>query len=125
MVFGVGLGCLVQMLKTHSDVQVMFQNMLTVDGCGQRGISGRQCCGCFGTFEHDILSPFVSPQFEVEGLLMWILAGSLGLSLVLSFITVPLNRFHMTRAYGVFLLIFYCAFLLIALLTEFGKFHMA
>lgn len=29
MVFGVGLGCLVQMLKTHSDVQVMFQNMLT------------------------------------------------------------------------------------------------
>lgn len=84
MVFGVGLGCLVQMLKTHSDV-----------------------------------------QFEVEGLLMWVLAGSLGLSLVLSFITVPLNRFHMTRAYGVFLLVFYCTFLLIALLTEFGKFHMA
>lgn len=29
MVFGVGLGCLVQMLKTHSNVQVIFQNMLT------------------------------------------------------------------------------------------------
>lgn len=30
MVFGVGLGCLVQMLKTHSNVQVIFQNMLMV-----------------------------------------------------------------------------------------------
>lgn len=56
---------------------------------------------------------------------MWILTGSLGLSLVLSFITVPLNRFHMTRAYGVFLLVFYFTFLLIALLTEFGKIHVA
>lgn len=29
MVFGVGLGCLVQMLKTHSNVQVIVQNMST------------------------------------------------------------------------------------------------
>lgn len=36
MVFGVGLGCLVQMLKTHSDVQVMCQNMLT--GVAKEGL---------------------------------------------------------------------------------------
>uniref|UniRef100_A0A4W6GAA7 Solute carrier family 8 member B1 n=1 Tax=Lates calcarifer TaxID=8187 RepID=A0A4W6GAA7_LATCA len=80
MLFGVGLGCLVQMLKTHSYV-----------------------------------------QFESEGLLTWILAGSLGLSLVLSFVIVPLCRFHLGRAYGIFLLVFYVIFLVIALLTEFGK----
>ncbi|XP_035021527.2 mitochondrial sodium/calcium exchanger protein [Hippoglossus stenolepis] len=78
MLFGVGLGCLLQMVKTHSDV-----------------------------------------QFESEGLLMWILAGSLGLSLVLSFVIVPLSRFHLGRTYGIFLLVFYFIFLLIALLTEF------
>ncbi|XP_063345191.1 mitochondrial sodium/calcium exchanger protein isoform X1 [Pelmatolapia mariae] len=80
MLFGVGLGCLVQMFQTHADVQV-----------------------------------------EPEGLLTWILAGSLGLSLVLSFVIVPLCRFHLGRAYGIFLLIFYVIFLIIALLTEFGK----
>ncbi|XP_049905970.1 mitochondrial sodium/calcium exchanger protein isoform X1 [Epinephelus moara] len=84
MLFGVGLGCLVQMVKTHSYV-----------------------------------------QFEVQGLLTWILAGSLGLSLVLSFVIVPLCRFHLGRTYGIFLLLFYAIFLLIALLTEFGKIHMA
>ncbi|XP_044052774.1 mitochondrial sodium/calcium exchanger protein isoform X2 [Siniperca chuatsi] len=82
MLFGVGLGCLVQMLNTHSDV-----------------------------------------QFEPEGLLTWILVGSLGLSLVLSFVIVPLCRFHLGQTYGIFLLIFYAVFLLIALLTEFGKIH--
>ncbi|XP_010732010.3 mitochondrial sodium/calcium exchanger protein isoform X2 [Larimichthys crocea] len=82
MLFGVGLGCLVQMLTTKSDV-----------------------------------------QFEEAGLLTWILAGALGLSLVLSFIFVPLSRFHLGRAYGIFLIIFYCIFLLIALLTEFGTIH--
>ncbi|XP_041793267.1 mitochondrial sodium/calcium exchanger protein [Chelmon rostratus] len=82
MVFGVGLGCLVQMLKTHADV-----------------------------------------QFELEGLLTWVLAGSLGLSLVLSFVIIPLCRFHLGRAYGIFLLFFYATFLVIALLTEFGKIH--
>ncbi|KAM9858915.1 mitochondrial sodium/calcium exchanger protein [Aulostomus maculatus] len=82
MLFGVGLGCLVQMITTHSEV-----------------------------------------QFEPEGLLTWILAGSLGLSLVLSFIIVPLCRFHLDRTYGLFLLVFYVIFLIIALLTEFGKIH--
>lgn len=82
MLFGIGLGCLMQMLSSKSEVQL-----------------------------------------EPEGLLTWVLAGSLGLSLVLSFVVVPLCRFHLGRAYGVFLLIFYAAFLLIALLTEFGKIH--
>uniref|UniRef100_A0A7N6AV53 Sodium/calcium exchanger membrane region domain-containing protein n=1 Tax=Anabas testudineus TaxID=64144 RepID=A0A7N6AV53_ANATE len=82
MLFGVGLGCLVQMVKTHSNV-----------------------------------------QFELQGLLTWILVGSLGLSLVLSFIIVPLCRFHLGRTYGIFLLLFYAIFLVIALLTEFGKIH--
>uniref|UniRef100_UPI0037E954AF mitochondrial sodium/calcium exchanger protein isoform X1 n=2 Tax=Semicossyphus pulcher TaxID=241346 RepID=UPI0037E954AF len=82
MLFGVGLGCLVQIYKTNSSV-----------------------------------------QFEVEGLLTWILAGSLGLSLVLSFVIVPLCRFHLGRPYGLFLLFFYVTFLIIALLTEFGQIH--
>ncbi|XP_076864258.1 mitochondrial sodium/calcium exchanger protein [Brachyhypopomus gauderio] len=58
---------------------------------------------------------------EPEGLLCWILAGALGLSLALSFVLVPLQRFHLSRAYGIFLLLFYVVFLIIALLTEFGK----
>lgn len=82
MLLGVGLGCLLQMVKTQSDV-----------------------------------------QFETEGLLTWVLAGSLGLSLVLSFIIVPLCQFHLGRTYGIFLLVFYAIFLIIALLTEFGKIH--
>ncbi|KAG7490464.1 mitochondrial sodium calcium exchanger isoform X1 [Solea senegalensis] len=59
-------------------------------------------------------------QIEPEGLLTWILAGSLGLSLVLSFVIVPLCRFHLDRRYGVFLIAFYAIFLVIAMLTEFG-----
>ncbi|XP_054629919.1 mitochondrial sodium/calcium exchanger protein isoform X2 [Dunckerocampus dactyliophorus] len=80
MLFGVGLGCLVQMMKTHSAVQL-----------------------------------------EPDGLLTWVLAGSLGVSLVLSFVVVPLSRFHLGRPYGIFLLIFYATFLVVALLTEFGS----
>lgn len=82
MLFGVGLGCLVQMIKTQPHV-----------------------------------------QFETEGLLTWILTGALGLSLVVSFITVPLRRFHLGRHYGIFLLSFYVVFLLIALLTELHVIH--
>uniref|UniRef100_A0A667YMX3 Solute carrier family 8 member B1 n=1 Tax=Myripristis murdjan TaxID=586833 RepID=A0A667YMX3_9TELE len=80
MLFGVGLGCLVQMIRSHSDVEL-----------------------------------------EPEGLLMWVVTGSLGLSLVLSFVIVPLCRFRLGPRYGTFLLVFYATFLLIALLTEFGK----
>ncbi|XP_008280249.1 sodium/potassium/calcium exchanger 6, mitochondrial isoform X1 [Stegastes partitus] len=82
MLLGVGLGCLLQMVKTQSDV-----------------------------------------QFETEGLLTWVLAGSLGLSLVLSFVIVPLCQFHLGRTYGIFLLVFYVIFLIVALLTEFGEIH--
>ncbi|KAI4881052.1 hypothetical protein NFI96_030017 [Prochilodus magdalenae] len=81
MLFGVGLGCLLQ----------MFRNGVVM--------------------------------LEPEGLLCWVLAGALGLSLVLSFVLVPLQRFHLNRAYGIFLLLFYAAFLIIALLTEFKKIH--
>lgn len=81
MLFGVGLGCLLQMF--HNGVVML----------------------------------------EPEGLLGWVLSGALGLSLVLSFVLVPLQRFHLNRAYGIFLLIFYAAFLVVALLTEFGKIH--
>ncbi|CAK6966618.1 mitochondrial sodium/calcium exchanger protein isoform X2 [Scomber scombrus] len=84
MLFGVGLGCLLQMIKTKSVV-----------------------------------------EFEPEGLLTWVLAGSLGLSLVLSFVIVPLCRFHLDRNYGIFLLIFYAIFLIVAMLTEFGIIHFA
>ncbi|KAJ8380361.1 hypothetical protein SKAU_G00011390 [Synaphobranchus kaupii] len=81
MLFGVGLGCLLQL------------------------------------FNHQVIT------LESNGLLGWVLAGALGLSLVLSFVLVPLQRFHLGRAYGVFLLLFYIVFLLVALLTEFGKIH--
>lgn len=109
MLFGVGLGCLVQMGKTQTDVQVShtISSRVFRAGLGSR-----------------IICLFCAPQFEVEGLLTWILTGALGLSLVLSFITVPLSRFHLGRGYGIFLLIFYGAFLLVALLTEFGKIHL-
>ncbi|XP_069475336.1 mitochondrial sodium/calcium exchanger protein isoform X2 [Ambystoma mexicanum] len=53
-----------------------------------------------------------------EGL-TWILAGALGLSLVISLIVVPMLRFHLNRTYGVGLVLFYLIFLLVALLTEF------
>ncbi|KAB5526073.1 hypothetical protein PHYPO_G00147490 [Pangasianodon hypophthalmus] len=83
MLFGVGLGCLLQMFKLHDFIML-----------------------------------------ESEGLLCWVLAGALGLSLVFSFVLVPLQCFHLSRAYGIFLLLFYVAFLIIALLTEFGKIYM-
>ncbi|XP_051983913.1 mitochondrial sodium/calcium exchanger protein-like isoform X2 [Xyrauchen texanus] len=78
MMFGVGLGCLLQMF--HHNHIVML---------------------------------------EPEGSLCWVLSGALGLSLVFSFVLVPLQCFHVSRVYGVFLLIFYIIFLITALLTEF------
>lgn len=84
MLFGVGLGCLIQHISTK-------QNEL---------------------------------QLEPGSLLIWVLMGSLGLSLVLSFVIVPLCRFHLGRVYGIFLIVFYVVFLVIALLTEFGKIHL-
>ncbi|XP_023674020.1 mitochondrial sodium/calcium exchanger protein isoform X3 [Paramormyrops kingsleyae] len=80
MVFGVGLGCLLQMIA--------HDNMV---------------------------------KLQPEGLLVWVLAVALGCSLAFSFILVPLQCFHLGRPYGAFLLLFYAVFLLVALLTEFGK----
>nr|XP_033810906.1 mitochondrial sodium/calcium exchanger protein isoform X2 [Geotrypetes seraphini] len=56
---------------------------------------------------------------ESDGLLVWILAGALGLSLVMSFVAVPLQCFHLTQVYGICLILYYLAFLVVALLTEF------
>ncbi|XP_069789285.1 mitochondrial sodium/calcium exchanger protein [Narcine bancroftii] len=57
-------------------------------------------------------------EIKHEGLLDWILVGSLGLSLVMSFIFIPLQGFKFTRTYGIILVSFYILFVIIALLTE-------
>nr|DBA22841.1 TPA: hypothetical protein GDO54_013836 [Pyxicephalus adspersus] len=59
-------------------------------------------------------------QLDAQGLLVWVLAGGLGISLVFSLIFVPLQCFHLRRGYGIALLVLYVLFLLVALLTEFG-----
>lgn len=58
-------------------------------------------------------------RLESEGLLVWILAGALGLSLVFSFLSVPALGFHLGRRYGCCLIAYYLVFLTVALLTEF------
>ncbi|KAK6190037.1 hypothetical protein SNE40_001984 [Patella caerulea] len=52
-----------------------------------------------------------------------VLAGFLAFSLVSSLIIVPLSGFRMTRAWGIYLMVLYCVFLLVALLTETGVIH--
>ncbi|XP_068095761.1 mitochondrial sodium/calcium exchanger protein [Hyperolius riggenbachi] len=59
-------------------------------------------------------------ELDTEGLLVWILAGGLGISLVFSLIFVPVQCFHLRRAYGIALFFIYIVFLVVALLTEFG-----
>ncbi|XP_058014680.1 mitochondrial sodium/calcium exchanger protein [Ahaetulla prasina] len=59
-------------------------------------------------------------RLESDGLLVWILAGALGLSLVISFLSVPAQCFHLGSVYGYCLIAYYLVFLTIALLTEFG-----
>ncbi|XP_078193511.1 mitochondrial sodium/calcium exchanger protein isoform X6 [Callithrix jacchus] len=80
---GVGLGCLLQISRSHTDVKL-----------------------------------------EPDGLLVWVLAGALGLSLVFSLVSVPLQCFRLSRVYGFCLLLFYLNFLVVALLTEFGVIHL-
>lgn len=63
-------------------------------------------------------------QLQPEGLLVWVLAGALGLSLIYSLLAVPLRRFQLNRVYGSCLLLFYACFLTVALLTEFGVIHL-
>uniref|UniRef100_A0A673VB93 Solute carrier family 8 member B1 n=1 Tax=Suricata suricatta TaxID=37032 RepID=A0A673VB93_SURSU len=76
---GVGLGCLLQISRSHTEVKL-----------------------------------------EPDGLLVWVLAGALGLSLVCSLVSVPLQCFQLDKVYGLCLLLFYVSFLVVALLTEFG-----
>ncbi|XP_026540414.1 mitochondrial sodium/calcium exchanger protein [Notechis scutatus] len=59
-------------------------------------------------------------RLESDDLLVWILAGALGLSLVISFLSVPAQCFHLGPMYGYCLIAYYVVFLTIALLTEFG-----
>ncbi|GFO27622.1 sodium/potassium/calcium exchanger 6, mitochondrial [Plakobranchus ocellatus] len=47
-----------------------------------------------------------------------VLAAGLGLSLIATLILVPLSNFYMSRPYGIFLLVLYAVFLLVAVLTE-------
>ncbi|XP_074061915.1 mitochondrial sodium/calcium exchanger protein [Macrotis lagotis] len=63
-------------------------------------------------------------QLDPEGLLTWVLAGALGLSLLFTFLSVPIQCFNLTKIYGFCLLFFYLGFLLVALLTEFGVIHL-
>lgn len=80
---------------------------------------GRATGGC-----SDPASPLLPPQLEPDGLLVWVLAGALGLSLVCSLVSVPLQCFQLNRVYGFCLLLFYVNFLVVALLTEFGVIHL-
>ncbi|XP_058387467.1 mitochondrial sodium/calcium exchanger protein [Diceros bicornis minor] len=80
---GVGLGCLLQISRGHTEVKL-----------------------------------------ESDGLLVWVLAGALGLSLVCSLVSVPLQCFQLNKVYGFCLLLFYVSFLTVALLTEFGVIHL-
>ncbi|NWJ03241.1 NCLX protein, partial [Crypturellus undulatus] len=64
-------------------------------------------------------------KLEPDGLLVWILAGALGLSLAFSLVAVPAQCFQLGKAYGACLLLYYAAFLAVALLTEFGVIHAA
>lgn len=81
---GVGLGCLLQIIRNHAS----------------------------------------EVKLESDGLLVWVLASALGLSLVFSLVSVPLQCFRLSRAYGLCLLLFYFCFLVTVLLTEFGVIHL-
>ncbi|XP_058137378.1 mitochondrial sodium/calcium exchanger protein isoform X3 [Dasypus novemcinctus] len=63
-------------------------------------------------------------KLESDGLLVWVLASALGLSLVFSLVAVPLQCFQLSKVYGICLLLFYLSFLIVALLTEFGVIHL-
>uniref|UniRef100_A0A8C2QHE2 Mitochondrial sodium/calcium exchanger protein n=1 Tax=Cricetulus griseus TaxID=10029 RepID=A0A8C2QHE2_CRIGR len=63
-------------------------------------------------------------KLEPDGLLVWVLASALGLSLVFSLVSVPLQCFQLSKTYGLCLLLFYVTFLIVVLLTEFGVIHL-
>uniref|UniRef100_UPI00398EC887 mitochondrial sodium/calcium exchanger protein isoform X4 n=1 Tax=Pristiophorus japonicus TaxID=55135 RepID=UPI00398EC887 len=59
-----------------------------------------------------------------DGLLDWILVGSLGLSLIMSFIFIPVQGFKLKRLYGIILVVYYIMFVVVALLTEANIIHL-
>ncbi|XP_059511067.1 mitochondrial sodium/calcium exchanger protein isoform X4 [Stegostoma tigrinum] len=63
-------------------------------------------------------------EIKCDGLLDWVLVGSLGLSLAMSFISIPVQRFKLGKAYGGILVSFYFIFIVVALLTEAGIIHL-
>lgn len=112
---GVGLGCLLQMTTSQPVVKVR----LPQQGGRARWVrlaAGPQC--------HSTSLSF-SPQLEPDSLLVWILAGALGLSLVFSFVSVPVQCFQLGKSYGICLILYYLAFLCVALLTEFRVIHLS
>lgn len=138
MLFGVGLGCLLQMFQNNNIVTVCLilytqcfsfsrKDHIHVTGCYILYNHLRICCKLLVSWilrfrwvmESDLCCVLLYGQLEPEGVLCWVLSGALGLSLVFSFIAVPLQCFHLNRVYGFFLLIFYIVFLIVALLTEF------
>ncbi|XP_060593798.1 mitochondrial sodium/calcium exchanger protein-like isoform X2 [Ruditapes philippinarum] len=52
-----------------------------------------------------------------------VLAGFLALSLISSIIIVPLSRFRMSRGWGIYLVVLYVVFLIVAILTETKVIH--
>ncbi|XP_067911219.1 mitochondrial sodium/calcium exchanger protein [Heterodontus francisci] len=62
-------------------------------------------------------------EIKRDGLLDWVLVGSLGLSLVMSFIFIPVQRFKLGQSYGIILVSYYIVFVIIALLTEADIIH--
>ena len=56
-------------------------------------------------------------------LLQDILALFLGISLVSSLIFIPLNKFHFSRKYGIYLIALYVIFLTVCILVESGIIH--
>ncbi|NXW67322.1 NCLX protein, partial [Hirundo rustica] len=62
-------------------------------------------------------------KLEPDSPLVWVLAGTLGLSLAFSFVMVPAQCFQLGKAYGLCLITCYLVFLCVALLTEFRVIH--
>ncbi|XP_067861819.1 mitochondrial sodium/calcium exchanger protein isoform X2 [Heptranchias perlo] len=72
-----------------------------------------------------IQMPYNNNVLEIkrDGLLDWILVGSLGLSLIMSFIFIPMHGFKLGHTYGIILVLYYILFVIIALLTEANIIH--
>ncbi|CAO2629283.1 Mitochondrial sodium/calcium exchanger protein [Lemmus lemmus] len=77
-----------------------------------------------GCLLHIVQNHAAEVKLEPDGLLVWVLASALGLSLVFSLVSVPIQCFQLSKAYGFCLLLFYASFLVVVLLTEFKVIHL-